>query len=251
MLDVSITTLFSASETPYDIQVINGEGLSVVGANQIAFNEVPVFTTGAGSLGSGNGGSSVSFSVNATDPESAGNVTFEIQSGALPAGLSLTNTAAEGGTAKITGTATNPVANTTSNFVLRAVDAASNTSSRAFSIRSRVPVSQSFTSSGTFAVPAGISSLSQVLVVGGGGGGSSSNTNGTSAGSNGGAGLGGSGGLYDGGDGSGGYLNIGGAGGNNTGGGGGGNGQSNYSSWPANSRGGAGGSGIVVIAYPS
>ena len=176
-------TLFSSSETPYDIQVINGEGLSVVGANQIAFNEVPVFTTGAGSLGSGNGGSSVSFSVNATDPESAGNVTFELQSGSLPAGLSLVNTAAEGGTAIISGTATNPTATTTSNFVLRAVDAASNTSSRAFSITiNRVFSYQSFTSSGTFAVPSGVTLINQVLVVAGGGGSGANHAGGGGAG---------------------------------------------------------------------
>ncbi len=176
-------TLFSSSETPYDIQVINGEGLSVVGANQIAFNEVPVFTTGAGSLGSGNGGSSVSFSVNATDPESAGNVTFELQSGSLPAGLSLVNTAAEGGTAIISGTATNPAATTTSNFVLRAVDAGSNTSSRAFSITiNRVFSYSSFTSSGTFAVPSGVTLINQVLVVAGGGGAGANHAGGGGAG---------------------------------------------------------------------
>ena len=165
-------TVFSSSETPYDIQVINGEGIAVVGANQISFNEFPAFTTGAGSLGTGNGGSSVSFSVNATDPESAGNVTFELQSGSLPAGLSLTNTGANGGTAIISGTATNPNANTTSNFVLRAVDAASNTSSRAFSITiNRVFSYSSFTSSGTFSVPSGVSVVDVLVVAGGGGSG--------------------------------------------------------------------------------
>jgi len=175
-------TVFSSSETPYDIQVINGEGLSVVGANQISFNEFPAFTTGAGSLGTVNGGATVSFTVNATDPESAGNVTFELQSGSLPAGLSLTNEGTEGGTARISGTATNPTANTTSNFVLRAVDAASNTNSRAFSITiNRVFSYSSFTSSGTFAVPAGVS-IVDVLVVAGGGGSGANHAGGGGAG---------------------------------------------------------------------
>ena len=98
-------TLFSASETPYDIQVINGEGLSVIGANQIEFNQVPVFVTGSGSLGSvGNlSRTGVRFVINANDPDSAGNVTYELQSGSLPAGLSLSSEGSEGGTAVISG----------------------------------------------------------------------------------------------------------------------------------------------------
>ena len=163
--------LTNANE-PFDIIILNGNGLTKEALNQINIDASPVFVTSAGSLGTGAGGSSVSFSVNATDPESAAPVTFELQSGSLPAGLSLSNTAAEGGTAVISGTATNPTANTTSNFVLRAVDAASNVTSRAFAITiTRTFTSQSFTSSGTFAVPSGVSSLSEVLVVAGGGGG--------------------------------------------------------------------------------
>ena len=165
------------SNEPYDVSVANSSGLAIeTTSNPLNINASPVFVTAAGTLGTVNGGASVNLSVNATDPESAGNVTFEIQSGALPAGLSLTNTAAEGGTAKITGTATNPVANTTSNFVLRAVDAASNVTSRAFSITvNRVFTQTSFTSSGTFAVPSGVTSLDAVLVVAGGGSGGGDN----------------------------------------------------------------------------
>jgi hypothetical protein len=163
--------LTNANE-PFDIIITNESGLSTTATDQINVDAQPVYTTASGSLGSGTGGDSLSFSVNATDPESAGNITFELQSGSLPPGFSLTNTAAEGGTAVISGTATNPAANTTYNFVLRAVDAASNTSSRAFSITiNRLFSIQSFTSSGTFAVPSGTTSLSQVLVVAGGGGG--------------------------------------------------------------------------------
>jgi hypothetical protein len=171
------------SGEPYDIKVLNNNGLAATLDNALNINAQPVFVTSAGTLGTVSGGASVDVSVNATDPESAGNVTFEIQSGSLPAGLTLTNTAAEGGTAKITGTATNPVANTTSNFVLRAVDAASNTTSRAFSITVNRTFSQtSFTSSGTFAVPSGTSSLDAVLVVAGGGGGGTDHGGGGGAG---------------------------------------------------------------------
>ena len=163
-------TLFSASETPYDIQVINGEGLSVVSANQISFNEVPVFTTSAGSLGSSRV-SMAGIEVNATDPESAAAVTFELQSGSLPPGISLTNTTANGGTATFTGNITLQSSDTTFNFVLRAVDNASNTASRAFAFTALGPQVQSFTSSGTFAVPAGLTAVDVLAVAGGGGGG--------------------------------------------------------------------------------
>ena len=40
------------AQSPYDIQVINGEGLSVVGQNKIDIDTTPLFITGAGSLGS-------------------------------------------------------------------------------------------------------------------------------------------------------------------------------------------------------
>jgi len=168
---------------PYDIVVLNPNGQTAKKRNQVNIDQSPTFVTAAGSLGTLAGGTSVSVSVNATDPESAGNVTFELQSGSLPAGLTLTNTAAEGGTAIISGTATNPVANTTSNFVLRAVDAASNTTSRAFAITvNRTYAQTSFTSSGTFAVPSGTTALDAVLVVAGGGGAGADHAGGGGAG---------------------------------------------------------------------
>ena len=169
---IAKTSINDAGE-PYDIKVTTGENLTVTLENQINVDQTPTFITAAGSLGSiaDNARTGVSKVVNATDPDSAGNVTFEIQSGSFPAGLTLTNTAAEGGTAIISGNATAVGSDTTSNFVLRAVDAASNTTSRAFAITvNRIFTSQSFTSSGTFAVPSGTTSLTQVLLVAGGGG---------------------------------------------------------------------------------
>jgi len=179
----STANLTNANE-PFDIVITNGSGLSAIATNQLNIDASPVFVTAAGSLGTLAGGTSVSVSVNATDPEShATQVSFELQSGTLPAGLTLTNTNADGGTAIISGTATNPTANTTSNFVLRAVDAASNTTSRAFAITvSRTFTTTSFTSSGTFAVPSGTTSISEVLVVGGGAGGAEQHGGGGGAG---------------------------------------------------------------------
>jgi len=167
---IAISSLSNANE-PYDVKVINGNGLTVTLTDQINIDATPVFVTASGSLGTQVINTAGSFSVNATDPESAGNVTFELQSGSLPPGYSITNTAAEGGTAIISGTDSTTSSTTTFNFVLRAVDAASNTSSRSFSIQSRALVTESFTSSGTFSVPSGTTSADVLVVAGGGGGG--------------------------------------------------------------------------------
>ena len=166
---IAKSTLVGGNDEPYDVKVVTSDGSSTL-ENQINVNQQPVFTTAAGSLGSYQEQTAASFTINATDPESAGNVTFELQSGTLPPGLSLTNEGTEGGTARISGTGSTDITNnTTYNFVIRAVDAASNTSSRAFSITETAFNVQSFTSSGTFAVPSGVSSLTAVLVVAGGG----------------------------------------------------------------------------------
>ena len=173
--------LTNANE-PFDVVVTTAGALTATSADAITIDASPVFVTASGSLGSVLEETSGSFSVNATDPDSAGNVTFELQSGTIPPGLSLTNTAADGGTAIISGTASAVVATTVYNFTLRAIDAASNTTSRAFSITvNNEPVSESFTSSGTFSVPSGITAV-DVLVVGGGGGGGADHGGGGGAG---------------------------------------------------------------------
>jgi len=169
---------------PYDVKVTSPNNITATLEDQINVDQSPVFVTSAGSLGSiaDDSRTGVSLSVNATDPDSAGNVTFELQSGSLPAGLTLTNTAAEGGTAIIGGTATAVGSDTTSNFTLRAVDAASNTSSRSFSITVQAPTFQIFNASGTFSVPSGTTSVAEVLIVGGGGGGGEQHGGGGGAG---------------------------------------------------------------------
>jgi len=162
-----------SSSDPYGVQVTNGGGISALLTGQINFDASPIFVTAAGSLGSFADGARTGMRVviNANDPDSVGNVTYEKQSGNLPAGLSLTTENSEGGIAVISGTATAVASDTTSNFTIRAVDAASNTTSRSFSITILAPVQQSFTSSGTFAVPSGLNNIGAVLVVAGGGGG--------------------------------------------------------------------------------
>ena len=178
---IAKSSLLNSGE-PFDVKVTNAGALTATLTNQINVDASPVFITNSGSLGTGNEGSAFSATVNATDPESAGNVTFELQSGALPGGITFANTAAEGGSAVFSGTLPQVASTTTYNFVLRAVDAASNTSSRAFSITStHIPVRETFTSSGTFTVPAGITAI-DVLVVGAGGGSAPGNAGGSGAG---------------------------------------------------------------------
>ena len=176
-----------AAGEPYDIVLTNANGTTATAANVINIDAAPAYNTAAGSLGSIADGnrSNVSITVDADDPESVGNVTYELQSGSLPAGLSGASVAVDGGVFRITGTANAQSSNTTSNFVLRAVDAASNTTSRAFAITVLAPVQSSFTSSGSFAVPAGVTAVTVLVVAGGGGGGNGGGTGGGGGGAGG------------------------------------------------------------------
>ena len=169
---IAKSSLANAGE-PYDVKVTSSNSITSTLENQINIDASPTFNTASGSLGTVLNGliGSTTLTVEAFDPESAGNVTFEIQSGSLPAGATAT-TVNENGVSKYQISGFSAVgSNTTSNFVLRAVDAASNTSSRAFSITVNAPVSESFTSSGTFSVPSGITSVDVLVVAGGAGGG--------------------------------------------------------------------------------
>ena len=178
--DTQITGVIAKSSLPgsgepYDVKVTGSNNLASTLENQINIDQSPTFNTASGSVGSVADGSrgSTTLTIEAYDPESAGNVTFEIQSGSLPAGATAT-TVHENGVSKYQISGFSEVgSDTTSSFTLRAVDAASNTTSRSFSITVNTPVAQTFTSSGTFSVPSGITSV-DVLVVGGGGGGGSS-----------------------------------------------------------------------------
>ena len=171
---IAKSSLTTANE-PYDVKVTTAGALTATLLNQINVDQSPVFVTASGSLGSFSQETTVStMDVVAADPDSAGALTFELQSGSLPAGLSAA-TVTENGVSKfrITGTLTTDISSsTTSNIVVRAVDVASNTSSRAFSITEIASGITSFTTSGTFSVPAGISSVDVLVVAGGGGSGS-------------------------------------------------------------------------------
>jgi hypothetical protein len=91
------------------------------------------FTTASGTLGTLSGSSDRSdpngqLSV-VTATTSSGTLTYAIQSGSLPSGLTLTSS-----TGAFSGTATNPGSSTTSTFTVRATNTSGTTSDREFSI---------------------------------------------------------------------------------------------------------------------
>jgi len=157
------------AQSPYDIQVTNGEGISILSANQLDVNAAPIWITSAGSLGSESQNTAFSVDIQAYDPDSTSIVSYELQSGTLPPGLTLSSGSGDIGT--ISGTTPDVDDDTTYNFTIRALDAASNTTSRSFSITVEAIPFLVFTSSGTFNVPASVSSVDVLVVAGGGGAG--------------------------------------------------------------------------------
>jgi hypothetical protein len=155
----------AVTDEPYDIKVTNTSNLTSTLTNQINVDQRPVFVTAAGSLGTQRVGS-FSATIEATDPESAGAVRYDVVGGTLPTGITL-NTS----TGVISGSITPESSDTTYNFTIQASDVDSNVSFRDFSITLSGPSVTSFTSSGTFAVPSGITSVDVLVVAGGGGGG--------------------------------------------------------------------------------
>ena len=164
------TNLTNANE-PFDIVITNGNGLSTTSANAVTIDAQPIWSTASGNIGSiyDSGRSGFSITVAAADPESGGDITYTLESGSLPAGLSGTSTSSG---YVVSGTASAVGSNTTSTFTIRAADANSNIADRQFNIVVYAPTQQSFTSSGTFSVPSGISSVNVLVVAGGGGAGS-------------------------------------------------------------------------------
>ena len=182
--------LTNANE-PFDVKITNSSGLAGTLADALNIDAQPAFSTAAGSLGTVLNGerTGLSFSVVAADPESGGDITYTLEAGSLPAGLSLTSTSSGG---VISGDATAVGSNTTSTFTIRAKDVNSNVNDRQFTITVNAPVTQSFTASGTFSVPSGITAVDVLVVAGGGSGGNSA---GPASGTVGGGGGGGAGGL--------------------------------------------------------
>jgi hypothetical protein len=162
VLSNALITAEGITDEPYDI-VINSGVNEVTLANQIFVDQRPVWVTASGSLGSVTEGNAASFTVQATDPESAGAIRYDVVGGALPTDLTL-NTA----TGAITGTAPTVVGDTTSTFTIQASDVDSNVSFREFSITVSNLNIETFTSSGIFSVPVGVSSVNVLVVARGG-----------------------------------------------------------------------------------
>ena len=130
----SITAKFTITvDGTYKLFIENGDGNAVLSGTVLTVSDAPAWTTAAGSLGSNAAGSSVSYTVAATDATS-----FAIQSGSLPGGVSL-NTS----TGAITGTESGATSETTYSFTIRATDAQSQTADRAFSITITVGINNS------------------------------------------------------------------------------------------------------------
>jgi hypothetical protein len=118
----------------YFVRVENNDGNAVRSSSALlTVSDAPAWTTSAGSLGSNAAGSSVSYTVAATNATS-----FAVQSGSLPGSVSL-NTS----TGAITGTESGATSETTYSFTIRATDAQGQTADRAFSITVTVGINNS------------------------------------------------------------------------------------------------------------
>lgn len=123
---------FGSAQGPLDVKVTTGAGLFVRSNDVIQTGAAPVWTTVAGALSveAFKKDAEVNVTLAATDPEGS-IVVYEMSSGTLPPGLTLTgNTGVIGGT--IDKTQIN--ADTTFSFTIDAIDTSGNRTSRSFSI---------------------------------------------------------------------------------------------------------------------
>jgi len=137
---LTITTPAKAAGD-YDIVVTNTDTGIGTKINGISYNGVPAWTTAAGSLGTFASDTTIStITLQASEPD-AGTITFDIISGTLPTGLSLTG-------ANINGTTSLENADTLYNFTIEAIDDENQATPRAFSIT----VTKQFISTDNFTI---------------------------------------------------------------------------------------------------
>ena len=123
-----------ATDGTYFIRVENNDGNAVRSSSALlTVSDAPAWTTSAGSLGSNAAGSSISYTVAATNATS-----FAVQSGSLPGGTSLNTSSG-----LISGTESGATSETTYSFTIRATDAEGQTADRAFSITITVGINNS------------------------------------------------------------------------------------------------------------
>ena len=177
---IAKSSLANADE-PFGVKISAASGLNSQLNQQITLDAQPIWSTASGSLATVADGSrsGLSYTVAAADPESGGDVTYTLESGSLPSGLSGSSTSSG---YVISGDANAVGSDTTSTFTIRAADVNSNTADREFSITISQPTFQVFNSSGTFSVPSGTSSVDVLVVAAGGSGGYGTGTGGGGAG---------------------------------------------------------------------
>ena len=115
----------------YDLKVTNPDGGTVTKADFITASGVPVWTTAAGTIVDQNEGTSVNFTLAATDSD-GGAITYAVTTGSLPSGISL-----NASTGVISGTLPIVSADVNTNFTVTATDNESQTTARAFTITTR------------------------------------------------------------------------------------------------------------------
>ena len=129
----------------YKIRVENPDGLAVQGTDNITYSSNPSWVTASGSLGTIEGGASVNLSVLAYGDDSSA-VTYSETTSVLTSNsntpTSTMNLSLNSSTGAITGTAPTPTSNTTYSFTLRATDAESQTTDRAFTITISVGITE-------------------------------------------------------------------------------------------------------------
>ena len=127
---LTVTTNLSAGN--YFVRVENNDGGAVRSSTAIlAVSLAPVWSTGAGSLGTISAGATQSFTLLAYDDDSTAVTSYSLQSGSLPGGFTLAGDSSIG---TISGTETGSSATTTYSFTIRATDNESQTTDRAFTI---------------------------------------------------------------------------------------------------------------------
>ena len=126
------TTIVATFTLPVDgtyfLRIENNDGNAVRSSTALlTVSDAPAWTTSAGSLGSFDGGTSIgTITLTATDATG-----FELQSGSLPGGITLTSGA---GSSTLTGTESGATSDTTYSFTIRATDAEGQTADRAFTL---------------------------------------------------------------------------------------------------------------------
>ena len=124
----SITAKFTLPvDGTYRLYIENPDGNAVQTGAVLTVSDAPAWVTGAGSLGSFSGGSSIG-TITLTATNSTG---MTVQSGSLPGGITLNSGS---GSSTLTGTESGATADTTFNFTIRATDAEGQTADRAFSL---------------------------------------------------------------------------------------------------------------------